>query len=464
MRVRDTGLLLGIAFPLVVAACGDGDETSPGDGDAGSAGSSGNGGSTGKGGAAGKGGSVGRGGSSDAGTGGDPAGAAGESSSAGGAAGDGAGASAGAGGEGFVCGDESLAGGIVCFDEPYGIAAEQGTPVSFVFTQWQGETGADLAILNSDSSLYWYGTQENGHFNPGILVGDVSGAGGVVLGAGRLDSGPGPDLIAGGDTSTTDIFFGTNAGHVDDTQYLVGTGTASSLFVADLPGSPAGQDLVSVRDGSAYLHVTTGSTGAGWLDEEVALYSGYPLAGDAVLANLEPAAGCLVVSRLDQPILLSAEVIWGDTVTLGAESPITIEAPAGAIDLGDFDEDGNPDIVASLVGPTHLNVLFGDGDGGFKPQGADSFASVEAGPWLQDVKIGDFNGDGHADIAASSRQDDAVLVILGDGQGGFADPISLTLAPGADPTQIEVSDLDEDEVDDIAVLTTDEIVIFVSNP
>jgi hypothetical protein len=285
-----------------------------------------------------------------------------------------------------------------------------------------------------------------------------------VLAAGRLDSGPGPDLIAGGDTSTTDIFFGTNAGDVGDTRYLVGGSSATSLFVADLPGSPAGQDFVSVRDGYAVLHVTSGSTGAGWLDEEIALYSGYPLAGDAVLANLDPAAGYLMVSPLDQPSLLSAKVIWGDTVTLGAETPTTIEAPANALDLGDFDEDGNPDIVAALVGPTHLNVLFSDGAGGFKPVGDDSFASIEAGPWLQDVKVGDFNGDGHDDIAASSRQDGAVVVILGDGQGGFGEPISLTLAPGADPSQIEVSDLDEDEVDDIAVLTTDELLIFVSNP
>ena len=469
MGLRDAGLLLGITFPLVIASCGDSEDHPAVSSTFGKGGSAGKGGSTSKGGSssAGEAGASpsdgGTGGELPGGNGGQPAGEAGTpgSSSGGAAGGDG---DAGAGGTGPVCGDESLVGGILCFEEPYGITTETGTPIDVAFSQWQGETGVDLAILSSDGKLSWFGTHENGTFGIYTFLADVSGAAGVVLDAGRLDSGPGPDLIAGGDTSTTDIFFGTNAGDITDTQFLVGEGTATNLFVADLPGSPAGEDFVSVRDGYAVLHVTTGSTGAGWLDESVYLYSGYPLAGDTVLAELGASSLHVAVSRLDQGSILSAQVIWGDTVTLGNATPTTIEGPASAFDVGDFDEDGSQDIVAALVGPTHLNVLFGDGEGGFKTFGSDSFKSVDAGPWLQDVKVGDFNGDGHDDIVASSRQNDSVVVIVGDGAGGFAAPVEVPLGAGADPSRLEVAELDEDGVDDIAVVTASDLKIILSDP
>jgi len=96
---------------------------------------------------------------------------------------------------------------------------------------------------------------------------------------------------------------------------------------------------------------------------------------------------------------------------------------------GDFNEDGHPDLVASLSGPGDLSVLVGRGDGSFGeetrvPAGVD----VATGP--QVVQIGDWNLDGHPDLAVSglvpplspSGGLGRVAVLDGHGDATFAPP------------------------------------------
>jgi hypothetical protein len=82
------------------------------------------------------------------------------------------------------------------------------------------------------------------------------------------------------------------------------------------------------------------------------------------------------------------------------------------IALGDFNGDGSPDVAATT--PTAINVLLNDKSGSLLP--AVPFA---AGMNLWDVAAGDLDGNGKLDLAAAGYDSNDVTVLLGDGTGAF---------------------------------------------
>src|SRR5438132_12931030 len=95
------------------------------------------------------------------------------------------------------------------------------------------------------------------------------------------------------------------------------------------------------------------------------------------------------------------------------------QIPIGAITVGDFNEDGIPDLAAA-GGYNEFQFLLGHGDGAFRP--GQSYATV--GPLPSAVAVGDFNGDGHLDVAVGDYLDhtitySGVSIFLGNGDGTF---------------------------------------------
>jgi hypothetical protein len=99
---------------------------------------------------------------------------------------------------------------------------------------------------------------------------------------------------------------------------------------------------------------------------------------------------------------------------------------AVALAPGDFDEDGLLDVVVSISSPGFDLV--------FMRQNPDhTFAN--AGSWsppdfLHDLTTGDFDGDGHLDVAGLSYGD-SLHVFLGDGSGAAAGSLARAAPPGA---------------------------------
>ena len=101
-----------------------------------------------------------------------------------------------------------------------------------------------------------------------------------------------------------------------------------------------------------------------------------------------------------------------------------------------------------IVGPAHggeIGVLLGKTDGTF----ADAVA-YPTGFGLFGVRalaVGDFNGDGHLDIAMCNPN--GLSVLLGNGDGTFASPAAVSSTPFIH--RIAVGDFDGDGRDEIAV-------------
>jgi uncharacterized protein (TIGR03437 family) len=132
--------------------------------------------------------------------------------------------------------------------------------------------------------------------------------------------------------------------------------------------------------------------------------------------------------------------------------PIPVSGCANvAAQIVDWDGDGIPDLVGTcLVGgfliPTGaaLQILPGNGDGTFR---SGAFAGLGFTPWAAPA-IGDFNQDGKPDVAIAVGT--ALTVLLNDGKGGFTSVVNSNepwnFSPG-----VAVGDFNGDGVPDVAV-------------
>ena len=104
---------------------------------------------------------------------------------------------------------------------------------------------------------------------------------------------------------------------------------------------------------------------------------------------------------------------------------------------GDFNGDGDLDLVTTSQGNNNVGVLLGTGAGSFA---AAQYYPAGGGPYA--VALSDFNGDGKLDLATANSADGAVGVLLGAGDGTFRPPVSI--AAGAWPVGVAVGDFNGD--------------------
>ena len=114
--------------------------------------------------------------------------------------------------------------------------------------------------------------------------------------------------------------------------------------------------------------------------------------------------------------------------------------------VGDFNADGTEDLaVAAGVSPNFdIAVLRGQGDGSFQP-----LLPIQLGDAVvHSLAVGDFNGDGRDDLAATSFA--RVHVRLGNGNGTFAGGVDIPFDPS--PASVATGDFDGNGIEDLAVI------------
>jgi hypothetical protein len=142
-------------------------------------------------------------------------------------------------------------------------------------------------------------------------------------------------------------------------------------------------------------------------------------------------------------------VFKGTKSALAGPSPVA-QSGLGTIATGDFNNDGNLDLVASVdrvdaFSFTGVLVLWGSSSGAFSA----SFGAEASGPAHGfQLNPADFNGDRKLDIAMLDSGDDLVNILLGDGAGSFA---PMTTTGGSQPRSLATSDLNQDGHLDLVV-------------
>jgi hypothetical protein len=115
-----------------------------------------------------------------------------------------------------------------------------------------------------------------------------------------------------------------------------------------------------------------------------------------------------------------------------------------SVAAGDFNGDGNLDLIAANQNSYDLGLLLGNGDGTF--QTALNYP-VMSQP--RSVAVGDLNGDGNLDVVVGSETGGDISLLAGNGDGTFQSPVSLGLVDR--PEFILVKDLNADSKLDLAV-------------
>jgi hypothetical protein len=130
-------------------------------------------------------------------------------------------------------------------------------------------------------------------------------------------------------------------------------------------------------------------------------------------------------------------------------------ATAIAVVVGDFNNDGTPDLAVVNSGDNNIYILLGNGDGAF----TDGTPVSTITPSSQtNFVTGDFNGDGNADLAIASGSQ--LEILLGKGDGTFI-PLATQSVPS--PSQMVVSDFNKDGKADLAMVNGNGPSVFLGN-
>jgi hypothetical protein len=124
----------------------------------------------------------------------------------------------------------------------------------------------------------------------------------------------------------------------------------------------------------------------------------------------------------------------------------TVVSASNAVAIGDFNGDGKPDIAATNYDGYDVSVFIGVGDGTFK-----NAVNYPGSLYPVGLVTGDFNGDGRLDIAsvAGYISSAAVTVLIGKGDGTFTTHVNHTVP--IYPYDIATGDFNGDGKPDLVV-------------
>ena len=335
-----------------------------------------------------------------------------------------------------------------------------GQPTAIVAGDFNGDGILDLAVTNPNPNANGTGTvtvfwgNGDGTFTAAaktasvvgdpdsMVAGDFNGDGILDLMVGSYDQAEVTILLGHGDGSFTQSTVGP-----------VPSDFSHAMAVADLNGDHI-PDVV-IEDGLSNIEVLVGN-GDGTFRTTPTISAGavaqYP---SVTLADFNQ-DGKLDLA-VQNEFTAGLEVYLGNGDGTFASTPVTSVtqySAAGMIVMGDFNEDGIPDLATPSNGYGNLiSILLGKGDGSFAevPQ---TFSSSGNYYVISSLGLADFNGDGRPDVAAVFSSNNTVQALL-------VEPTQTTTATvnGISPTgpgqhQVEASYPGDNNYDSSVSITT----------
>jgi VCBS repeat-containing protein len=347
-------------------------------------------------------------------------------------------------------------------------------PASVAVGDFNGDGKPDLAVANefsNDVSVLLGGSSGSfgnatsyptGDFPDSVAVGDFNRDGH-------------PDLaVANGNANTVSVLLGSSNGSFTARTTVAAGNFPASVAVGDFnqDGNP---DLAVADKDSGVISVLRGDGTGGFATAGTIASDSYPLSslrGPTSVAvgnfNGDGDPDLAVANQLSGDI----SVLFGANLT-GFTGPIVVASGTDPVDpvsdpvsvvVGDFNQDGNPDLAVAEQSPGQVRVLLGDAGGTFTTA-AKVPPENQADGGLSWVAVGDFNGDGDPDLAASNMNTGNVEVLLGGAGGSFTGPTNFPA--GSSLASVAVGDFNGDGKPDLAVANTtfvnDNVAVLLNN-
>jgi hypothetical protein len=286
---------------------------------------------------------------------------------------------------------------------------------------FQGDGRLDLvmAIQRSSDSVALVQGNGNGTFAvaPSFPTAFLS----FSLAAGDFSGNGRPDLVVSGSGSTAVLLNnGNGTFHLGPTLL---TGFGGTVVVADFNGD--GRQDVAASTGSGTVDIFLGNGNGTFQAPRVFnlgnVFIQNMVAGNFLHGGLPDLAVMTVPNNGSQATSLTVLLNAGNG-TFRRGQTVSVGSDAAGLALADFNHDGTPDLVMTSFlpdGTRNVEVLLGDGNGTFR-------APIITTPGLSArfAAAGDFNGDGNPDLVLVDyfTADESVIVLLGNGDGTFQRP------------------------------------------
>jgi hypothetical protein len=345
-----------------------------------------------------------------------------------------------------------------------------GVPQSLAVADLNGDGKLDLAIANADEngsgSLSILPGNKNGTFSTAINIGPI----GTSVAAGDIDGDGKPDLVEAGQNGGVNVFLNDRVDRTFHFQPPVNYQTPSlgSVLLGDF-NADGKLDIAAVVNNNILTVLLNDGRGKfpnarGYIvgSGGAAFAAAGDFNGDGIpdLAVTNYGFGgdnCEAQNMRVQCSTVSILLNNGDgTFRAGYAFDAASFSSVVAVAVGDFDEDGSLDLVLVNQGSfgtgcqpprcDSVSVLLNTGDGTFLPA-----VGYPAGLDPSDVKVTDFDGDGHLDLVVSNTDSSTVSILKGNGNGSFQLPQPIPV--GAGPTSVVVADFNNDGNPDVAVTT-----------
>ncbi len=145
--------------------------------------------------------------------------------------------------------------------------------------------------------------------------------------------------------------------------------------------------------------------------------------------------------------------------------PIPVGNAPAAIATGDFAGNGRIDLAIANERSNTVSILMGNGDGTFQPP-----ETLPVGSTPVAIVAGDFSGNGKVDLAVVNQGDSSVSILIGNGNGSFSAGPTYDLTPTtslqpANPTAIAAAPFSGTGVVDLAVTCSglDAVLVLIGN-
>ena len=168
----------------------------------------------------------------------------------------------------------------------------------------------------------------------------------------------------------------------------------------------------------------------------------------------------LAVANYDTPygsdVLSTVSILLGNgDGTFTDDVQYTVGDGAKEIGVGDFNGDGVADLAVANVFSNFVSVLIGVGDGTF-----NSTNNIATNTGVKAVSVDDLDGDGIADLVIADRNDE-IIILNGEGNGNFTPGESFS-SGAFDLNTLTTADLDNDGNPDVAAVRDSDVAILLN--
>jgi VCBS repeat-containing protein len=361
----------------------------------------------------------------------------------------------------FLAPGAVLAQAPVSFSAPTSFAAGE-SPVSVATGDFNADNDPDLAVANrsfSDGTVSVLLGGAAGSFSglTSFPTGFFSNS--VAVGNFNPDQDPDqdPDLAVANafDGTVSVLLGGPGGGFTGPTNFAAGSPYV--VAVGDFNGGGDPDLVVANHEFPGDLSVLTGGPG-GSFSSPSTIASGTGTAAVAVGEFNPDGDPDLAVADYDTGRVLVLLGSSGATFT----GPTTVATGADPISVavGEFNQDGDPDLAIAEESGQILVLLGGLGGGFTGPTPLLSGSQLLAG--LSSLAVGDFNRDGDPDLVVAHRSGNQVRVLLGGSGGSFGSPNNFPT--GTLPASVAVADFNADGKPDLATAhpTTNTVAVLLN--